>query len=403
MSTSADEAFAAAQQQHYLQPPDSYTYCTSGACPSYDVMFATSGADEAYTAPPTGWYPLIFDNTAIFAWTFFYLFVGIFTWLCLPRMLLWYYRRQQTCAAAVSTAQLLDGSIRPKKMLAGAYLERAAVPSEQQQLKEAYIMCRYLPSWLHACLSVYFGTVALLNGNGMVDAPLITYYFVALHSFGYFVADIIVDRDVVYVPHHLIPLIFTEVMLRYHGSLYHAVWLGVLCELGNVICHGTALYCRSIAHPLYTRTFKVVYAITRSLSMVAGIFIVHCDIPNECLWAVGPYIALCIFALYCSNAFAVIAVLRDPDTRATTIGVSAGSSCFSVTSLCSFGSKSAAPSTTTTTTAAATKSSVSDHRKPHLLGDSAGVIVAQREPTVSPYIPSADMRGGTGVRWKINA
>ena len=400
--TSADEAFALAQQRHYMQPPDSFTYCTSTVCPSFEVLFATSGADEAYTSPENCWYHLrIFDNTAIFAWTVFYLCVGVFTWLCVPRMLLWWYRRQKACApvvsmrqqAVVAAAAAAAAGEQPRR--AGLLLHRAPVPSEEQQLKEAHTMCRYLPSWIHACLSVYFGVVAIANGNGWVDAPLITYYFVALHSFGYFLADIIVDRDPIYVPHHLIPLLFTEVMLRYHGSLYHAVWLGVLCEIGNVICHATALYCRSIGHRYYLWSFKVVYGITRSLSMVAGVLIVHCDVPNEALWSVGPYIALCVLALYCSNAFAVFAVLRDPDTRATTIGVSAGASCFSITSLCSFGGGKG--------NGGAGSASASDEAS--LKSPDTGIVIAQQKPMISPYMPAPTRGGGggTGARWKWSA
>src|SRR5947208_14621192 len=89
------------------------------------------------------------------------------------------------------------------------------------------VMARYPASWLHAVLSVSFSIVAICEANDVVDAPKITFWFVIMHSFGYFISDILVDRDPVYVAHHLAPMVAVEILVRYHGSFYHAIWFGM--------------------------------------------------------------------------------------------------------------------------------------------------------------------------------
>ena len=275
---------------------NSVGFSECSCCPPLSVLFDTSGVPED-DFQATSWKPVVLSNTAIWTWFFFY---------------------------ASLTLIMARLSRRMFPIVAVEVKERS-----MEKLGRRDVWARYTASWIHAVLSSLFSIVAILNANKIVDAPLCTFYFVIMHSYGYFIADSLVLMDRLFYIHHLTPLIFGEVMLRIGGSFYHAIWFGLLCELGNVLCHFTALLYLSTSE-VYLRVFKWAYGITRPASFVAAVLIWICDVPVQYRYTYGFVVIGCFLMIYGSNLFAFFAVARR---NVVVIAASAGAGRFSLGAL----------------------------------------------------------------------
>ena len=166
--------------------------------------------------------------------------------------------------------------------------------------KKQKIVGAFFPSWVHALLSVLLSYNAVQTAAGNNPSGDITLWFAMMHSFGYFIADCIMDRDLAFFSHHLGPIIFAEIMVRIGGSFYHSVWFGFWCELGNVLGHFVAM-CTGAEGKLYCRSLALFYLVTRVASMVSAIQVIFCDLPVAYRFGGGCAVSLAIIMVYGSN------------------------------------------------------------------------------------------------------
>ena len=151
-----------------------------------------------------------------------------------------------------------------------------------------------------------------------VDDAYVHFHSVLTHSFGYMLADMVVDRDPVYVPHHLGTLLFGELALRLGASFEMAVVFAVLCEAANVRMHAEALRRLSTADPAYCRSVSFALGLSRVASLVPALLSATCDgrDPYRVQFALGTL--ACAACIYGSN-LASLAVARDAATATATV------------------------------------------------------------------------------------
>jgi hypothetical protein len=363
------------------------TFSQNEHCPDLPILFANSGVPPN-TYQGHGMFPLVLQNTAIWFWFAFYVLLEWGT----RKAVKWNYSvpmvapevvvveevelekeraaKNKTTKATQATkaTNKKRGIIGELKFKAGAFLGIGEGGEAAEEVKEfshrhEEVLARFPPSWIHAVLSVTFGTLALLQANDKIDAPYFTFYMVMMHSFGYFMADVLIDRDSLFFVHHAVPIIFAELMLRYNGSFYHAVWFGIICELGNVVAHGCAI-CFLKAEFFYVKVFKIAYGITRPLSVVFAVLIFTCDIPLQFRWTVGLSTLVLIFGIYHSNVMALLAVVKS---NMITVGAAAGAGKYALGAL--FAAR-------------------YDANGVSVAGEAAIVGPRSKEPVFAPYRPS---------------
>jgi len=180
------------------------------------------------------------------------------------------------------------------------------------------ITARYLPSLWHSLTCVVLSLAALAQAHDATSGwPDVTFYQVLAHSFGYLLADTVVDQDPVYFSHHIAPLGFGEMMIRCGGSLYHAVVFGLVCELGNVYSHSRALYLMSVTSPAYNVSVRAALFVTRILSLVPALLVFLCDVPDTNVLCCGLGTLVCLLGIYGSNLAALeVAASADPGAAA---------------------------------------------------------------------------------------
>jgi len=113
---------------------------------------------------------------------------------------------------------------------------------------------RYTPSWIHSfiCVSLY-GYLLIHQSDIGIDNRRVLEQWILGNSFGYFIGDMIVDRDPAYYLHHIAPIIHGEILLRAGGyeyffgstavsgsALYHGGRCLAIIEFGNLISHTAA-------------------------------------------------------------------------------------------------------------------------------------------------------------------
>jgi len=133
---------------------------------------------------------------------------------------------------------------------------------------------RYIPSLVHASLSAFWDFVPECLGGGD------SFYNLFGNSAGYFLADMIVDQDPAYYPHHIAPLLWGEAILRCGANIHHSVRCIRFNEAGNVIAHTAAILTgRSgkLFHVINTLSFWI----SRPLSMPDGFWAWYIDVPPE--------------------------------------------------------------------------------------------------------------------------
>ena len=205
----------------------------------------------------------------------------------------------------------------------------------------------YTPSFVHALACVTLGLAALVRAHygwqGNIssgdssssssssssggspwgqqpDEAYVHFHSVLTHSFGYMLADMVVDRDPVYVPHHLGSLLFGELALRLGASFEMAVVFAVCCEVANVRMHGEALRRLSASDATYCASISFVLGVSRVASVVPALLSAACDgvDPYRAQFAIGT--VCCAVCIYGSN-LASLAVAKT-SAAARDIGAS---------------------------------------------------------------------------------
>jgi hypothetical protein len=272
-------------------------YCeNTWLCASLDVRFSNSGVSLDEYGNTVCWVPIIFQNPYIWFWFSFYIFLWVVIQVFAPSLVQYRKTKDET-------------------------------RNRQLQYKRS-ILSRYPTPWVHAVLAVLFSFLAVGVANDWFEAAGFTFWFAIMHSFGYFIADCVVDRDPVFFAHHLAPMVAVELMVRYECSFYHAVIFGLLCELGNIFAHASAMY--NLGNHVYVRHFRWFYGLTRPLSIIPGLLILVCDIPEEYRWSIGTIVTILILSIYLSNFIAVVVAVRD---QTLVVGGAAGIGNISVASV----------------------------------------------------------------------
>jgi hypothetical protein len=276
-----------------------------GVCPDRSVLWDNSGLDavERDAWQYGGWMPLVFRSGAF--WTFFTFYVAFevvarrHTRRVLAHFQQTLYRTEPYVAVAATCDYSYSRVIATTDTVPEAVIE-ASVPD-----RAVTIVGRYLPSLLHSVTCVMLSLAALARAHGLSGWPSVTFYEVLAHSFGYLLADMIVDQDPVYFSHHVAPLFFGEMMLRCGGSLYHAVVFALVCEIGNVYSHSRAIYLMSVTSPAYNASVRGAIFVTRILSLVPALLVFLCDIPDDYILWCGIGTLLCLLGIYGSNLAAL--------------------------------------------------------------------------------------------------
>lgn len=166
---------------------------------------------------------------------------------------------------------------------------------------------RWTPSLIHATLASVFATIA---GFGLLSSDIISNEDVIMHSLGYFIGDLVVDRDPEYFAHHVGPLLHCECMLRLGALFWHTMRAGWIMEYGNVVAHSAALITwrkGKTWHLINTWSFWI----SRPLSYYDGFMAWFRDIPEEKRWTLLGIIPLIgIIGVYYSNTKWMIKMCR---------------------------------------------------------------------------------------------
>jgi hypothetical protein len=292
-----------------------------GVCPDRSVLWDNNGLDvsEQEEWQFGGWMPLIF-RSGVF-WTFFAFYVAL--------ELVARHRAARVLNHLQQTLYCTESYIAPVDCVANtrdySYSNVHVTPVANVRAREDVIIIlevpghvvtiveRYLPSLFHSITCVVLSLAALARAHGISGWPDVTFYEVLAHSFGYLLADTLVDQDPVYFSHHVAPLFFGEMMLRCGGSLYHAVVFGLVCELGNVYSHSRAIYLMSVTSPAYNASVRGAIFVTRILSLVPALLVFLCDIPEGYVLCCSIGTFLCLLGIYGSNLAALdVAASVDP-------------------------------------------------------------------------------------------
>jgi hypothetical protein len=164
---------------------------------------------------------------------------------------------------------------------------------------------RWVPSLIHATVASLSATVAVfVAGSGITNEE------VAMHSLGYFLGDLIVDRDPDYFLHHVGPLIHGECMLRLGAKYWHTMRAGWIMEVGNVVAH-TAAVLTYRKGPVFHKINTWSFWLSRPLSYYDGFMAWYADIPESRRWTLMGIIPLIgILGVYYSNTKWMIQMCR---------------------------------------------------------------------------------------------
>jgi hypothetical protein len=173
---------------------------------------------------------------------------------------------------------------------------------------------RWTPSLIHATLASVMATIA---GLGLMSTDIISNEDVIMHSLGYFIGDLVVDRDPEYFAHHVGPLLHCECMLRLGALFWHTMRAGWIMEYGNVVAHSAALITwrkGKTWHLINTWSFWI----SRPLSYYDGFMAWYRDIPEEKRWTLLGIIPLIgILGVYYSNTKWMIKMCRTRPPKKT--------------------------------------------------------------------------------------
>jgi hypothetical protein len=197
-------------------------------------------------------------------------------------------------AAVVSAAGLCT--------VPGCPLYDASAGAQRMIDKHRDVFGRWTPSWIHAflctlgCALFYFEVIA-------ADA-------VMAHTCGYFLADMVVDRDPEYIVHHFAPVFACEVLLRISPAIRFGLYALGIVEGGNVVQH-TASIATSRTGRLFHRTVAIVLWTSRPLSWYAGFMTWYADVPEVSRYSwTGLGVLAAVLVTYAINMRWMVNVLK---------------------------------------------------------------------------------------------
>jgi len=172
---------------------------------------------------------------------------------------------------------------------------------------------RWVPSLIHASIATITATCAVFS---LLPESLLSNEDVIMHSLGYFLGDLLVDRDPDYILHHIGPILHSECMLRVGAQFWHAMRAGWIMEGGNVIAHTAAVLTfrkGSLFHRINTWSFWI----SRPASYYDGLMAWYADIPaiNRWTW-LGVIPLLGVIGVYYSNTKWMFAMCRTRKPKA---------------------------------------------------------------------------------------
>jgi len=176
---------------------------------------------------------------------------------------------------------------------------------------------RWVPSLIHATVASISCTLA---GFSLVPESVVSNEDAIMHSLGYFLGDLIVDRDPDYILHHVGPLLHSECMLRLGAKFWHTMRAGWIMEVGNVVAHSAAVLTfrkGPVFHKINTWSFWI----SRPLSYYDGFMAWYADIPEAGRWTwMGIIPLIGILGVYYSNTkwMAQMCRKRKPKVSAAT-------------------------------------------------------------------------------------
>jgi len=131
-----------------------------------------------------------------------------------------------------------------------------------------------------------------------------------MHSLGYFLGDLVVDRDPDYILHHVGPILHSECMLQVGAKFWHTMRAGWIMEAGNVVAH-TAAVLTFRKGPVFHKINTWSFWISRPASYYDGFMAWYSDIPEERRWTLMGIIPLLgILGVYYSNTKWMMAMCR---------------------------------------------------------------------------------------------
>ena len=147
---------------------------------------------------------------------------------------------------------------------------------------------RWTPSLFHAIIGVFGYTCGL----SLLD--------ITCHSCGYMVADLIIDRDIEYLPHHGGVLIVLNLQLRMNNICYNSYYGYWWMELGNVVAHSAAL----ITHrsgPNFHIINTLAFWTSRCIPFRNGLLMWYEDVLDEYKYNLGLLVIAGVLFIYISN------------------------------------------------------------------------------------------------------
>jgi hypothetical protein len=194
-----------------------------------------------------------------------------------------------------------------KRIWVGNNDKEAEAGGFASQTRKRDTVGRWTPSLIHAAVATITATCATF---GLLPQNVLCNEDVIMHSLGYFLGDLLVDRDPDYIMHHVGPILHSECMLRLGAQFWHAMRAGYIMEAGNVIAHTAAVLTfrkGTLFHKLNTWSFWI----SRPASYYDGFMAWYTDIPASGRWTIMGVIPLLgILGVYFSNTKWMIAMCR---------------------------------------------------------------------------------------------
>jgi len=207
------------------------------------------------------------------------------------------------------TTRTIASYLYPKKISSTLMTEKE-IEREAENDKTRETIGRYTPSLIHSYICTGLYLLLVFSEDYGLNKMLIEQWMMG-HTFGYFIGDMIVDRDPDYFLHHIAPLIHGEILLRagaynyfFHSgvfSLYHSARCLAFIEIGNMISHTVAMGTNRTGH-IYHFFLVASLWISRPVSLYDGFHSWLTDLPEENKYQpYGLILLFCITLTYAIN------------------------------------------------------------------------------------------------------
>jgi hypothetical protein len=193
-------------------------------------------------------------------------------------------------------------------------VKRIWTGEDKLSLRKRDTIGRWTPSLIHALIATTTASAACF---GFIAPEVFSNEDVIMHSLGYFMGDLIVDRDPGYVVHHVGPVLHAEVMLRLGAHFWHTMRAGLIMEAGNVVAHSAAVLTfrrGKMFHMFNTWSFWI----SRPASYYDGFMAWYSDVPSHVRFTwLGLIPLISILGIYHANTKWMIKMCRTRKRPAT--------------------------------------------------------------------------------------